>query len=291
MEQRNSKLIMVLTITSILAILLSGAVSAYTTTFSADGKKIELSYDNVKSNLHYDVANTYKTGSWGYGKYTTVIVTGNDNKARDVYKKINYYNGIFRQSKTRITSGEDYIYNSQAWIEGTQIKEKLNGKLNAELSFRGSTISNVGNFKGQLINKDGTAKIGYWKNGIFYGQSVTTTTPKYQIYNGIYKIIKTTTITTTSYSNKDNRKSYITSEYLRNNNGEQIGLKTSGNSQGSELKGLIRVNYRGTIYIKNRYDSRDLYNEKFNTGNYYEKRTSSSTELNKTLPPYESLLI
>lgn len=69
-----------------------------------------------------------------------------------------------------------------------------------------------------------------------------------------------------------------------------IGLKTTGTSRGSEHSGSEIRNYTGIIYLKTRQDPRDLYNEKFDTGNYVEERSSTSTNLNKNLPLFDTLL-
>jgi hypothetical protein len=152
-------------------------------------------------------------------------------------------------------------------------------------------VCTIGFFSGKLYNKKGSATISYYKNSIFFCKTETVTTPQYQIVFGEYKIKKITTITNTTYANHDNRTSTITSDYIRNNRGDLIGLKTRGQSQGSELIGSTKVKYHGFINIKNRYDSRDLFNEKFNSGNYYEQRTSSSTTLRKNTPLFEALLL
>jgi hypothetical protein len=104
-------------------------------------------------------------------------------------------------------------------------------------------------------------------------------------------MIKTATISNTYYANHDTRISGITSIYLRDVKGTQTGLSVKGTSRGSEKVGKAIVKYNGKIYIQSRHDPRDLYNEKFNTGNYKEVRTSTETTLNnKRIPIFEALL-
>lgn len=66
-----------------LAIILCGAVSATTTiTFSSDGKTLTIIPNNVKSTLKTTETTTTKTGTYGYGEYSTLKVTGLDNQGQ-----------------------------------------------------------------------------------------------------------------------------------------------------------------------------------------------------------------
>jgi len=67
----------------LLAIILCGAVSTTTTiTFSSDGKTLTIIPNNVKSTLKTTETTTTKTGTYGYGEYSTLKVTGLDNQGQ-----------------------------------------------------------------------------------------------------------------------------------------------------------------------------------------------------------------
>lgn len=196
---------------------------------------------------------------------------------------------MFRESKLILTCG-DNVYNSNATLNGSNIIETVNGRLNKYFTFSGNIIGTVSFINGQQVHKNSLATIKYWNNGVYYGKTIINASPSYKNYGGIYKLIKTITSSKTYYANSDFKSSIITKVYTRNTAGNIMGLKTTGTSKGSERVGSQIINYTGIIYIQSRYDSRDFYNEKFNTGSYFEERSSNSTYLNKKLPIFEALL-
>ena len=56
----------------------------------------------------------------------------------------------------------------------------------------------------------------------------------YKNINGYYEDIKDIETSSTVYANGNTRKCVITHLYLRNSIGDQIGMKISGNSYGTE---------------------------------------------------------
>ena len=270
-------------------IILHGAVFPYSSSFSNNGKYLAVTYKHVNSTLHYDVKTNQRTGTWGYGKYTTVLVTGIDNRGRTIHNTVIYYNNLFRESILLLITG-NYGYTSHATLNGSKIVETVSGRLNKYVTFKGNITGTIGFINGQQVHKKSLATINYWNKGIYFGKTISSAYPLYKNYGGICKLIKTVTISQTYYANSDLRSSIITKVFTRNTAGNMIGLRTTGTSRGSELHGSEIRNYTGIIYLKTRQDFRDLYNEKFDTGNYFEERRSTSTNLNKNLPLFETLL-
>lgn len=272
--------------------ILKGANLAYYSSFSSDGKNTSVKFNNADTNLHYDVSNLMKSGTWGYGKYTTVIVSGIDEKGRIVQRTVNYYNNLFIQSKLSLSTRGGYVfYNSQSLKKGSQIIEKLSGRISSKLTFSGTINCNLFNLNGQELEKNATGTITYIKEGHSVGTTQTRYNFYYKNYHGNYKIIKIATTSNTAYTKSDTRKSIITSIYQRDSTGKQIGLNITGESCGSEQVGATMANYTGIINIKPIHDTKDIYNENYVTGNYYEKRISTNSILNKTTPLYESLIL
>ena len=143
--------------------------------------------------------------------------------------------------------------------------------MNKYVTFKGNITGTIGFINGQQVHKKSLATINYWNKGIYFGKTISSTYPLYKNYGGICKLIKTVTSSQTYYANSDLRSSIITKVFTRNTAGNMIGLRTTGTSRGSEHYGAEIRNYTGIIYLKTRQDSRDLYNEKFDTGNYLKK--------------------
>lgn len=273
--------------------IINGANIAYKTSFSSDGKLTTITFNPSSSTLHYQISSMMTSGIMGYGKYATVVVTGMDTKSRIMHKTNYYYNDLFIKGKLTLSSvNGNVFYNSNSFKKGSQIFEKISGKISSKITFNGYLQTDIGSSKGKEFYKNSSVNIKYLNNGNFYG----TTLSKIKFYNknygGVYKVIKTATTSTTAYTNNIyTRKTGITSYYKRNSKGDMIGLLINGSSAGTEKIGTSTVSYNGKINIKPKHDARDIYNEGYVTGNYYEQTTSSTLVLNKITPLYESLII
>lgn len=270
--------------------LLPLGVSNYSPTTSTSGKYIGVKFNYVRSNLHYDVTSFVKSGTWGHGKYTTVIETGTDNHGRKVYRVLNYFNNLFRHSDLVLKSSSgSTLYNSHVTKNGRQITEVIGGKLNPNLIFGGTVNYQLGMVNGQQLCKSATGIIRYWNHKSFYGKTLINAVPTYKNYKGIQKIIKYTVNSKTYYPNSNTISSNINSLYTRASTGKQIGLKTTGSVNGKQVVGSRTVAYTGKIYMDTRHDSKDIYNE-YTSGNYSEYRRSTAKTLKRTIPLFESLI-
>ena len=270
--------------------VLNGLNYGYKSTFSVDGKDISVNLNSYKSDLHYQIDSTKKRGDLGYGKYTTVLVTGKDDKGRIVHRIVYYFNNLFIKSKlTLSTSGGSVFYTSEAKKIGSQIFETINGKLSNSMSFTGRVQTALDYRNGQQLYKNSTVKINYLNKG----SSFSTTNAKlkflYRSFNGNYSLMKTVSNSTTYYAASNYTKTTLMNyNYQRNNQGKVMGLQIIGTANGVQNGSQI---YSSTIKVQSRKDARDLYSESFNPGNYFEKAVIGSTSLNKTIPFYESLIL
>lgn len=260
-------------------------------TFSVDGKDISVNFNSYKSDLHYQIYTTTTKGAHGYGKYTNVLVTGKDDQGRVIHRTVDYFNNLFINSKiTLSTSGGNVFYTSKSRLVGSQIFETINGKISSTLSFTGTVQTALDHKNGQQFYKNSTVNINY----LYKGTSIGITNAKlkfiYRNFDGNYSLMKTTSNSTTNYTtSKYTKTTLMNFNYQRNSKGKLVDLQITGNSNGVESAGS--TNFSSTIKVQTRKDSSDLYNEGYHSGNYSEKATSGSTNLDKTTPFYESLIL
>lgn len=273
--------------------MLCGAVSATSSSISADGKTISVKHNYVTSTLKDKVSVTKKTGTYGYGYYGTVVTSGKDIKGNNIYTTRVYFNknhnyftfndfktGTHKQSNAdgSWTKSSDKVTSNYKMISTTTGK-----------TFNGLTYSGTANYtlyyasNGQRIFNNCAMTVKYFENGVYYATVTGTIKPTYK-YIGGYQIIKLTITANTLYANKDTRKSIILQSYTRNSKGTLIGMKTGGTSSGTETLDGETVSYTGKITIQTKYDPKDTWSEKYTTGNYYETRTSTSPSLIRRLP-------
>ena len=273
--------------TFLFAIIVCGAVSATTTTnFSSDGKVINITHSYVPSTLKTSITTTTKTGTYGNGKYTTVILSGKDNKGRNTNDTTLIYNGVVKSTTIKISSSDGFSLNEKASFGTNSIVIILSGKLNSTVTFSGNETGPITYSNGQPILKTGVGIIKYYVGGKIYATSKITEVCTYKNFNGNYLMVNDTDTTNTLYANGNTRKSVMTTINSINSSGTQIGMKISGTSSGTEKINNKIVTYTGKISIGTKYDPKDL--NKYNMGDYKEILTSSSSTLLKIVP-FESI--
>lgn len=285
-ELKNFKgKVLILLAVLVLAVMLSGAVSAATTTnFSPNGKTVSITSTYGASTLQTHQSSVKKNGAYGYGLYTTVTFAGKDIKGRTSNRIIMYFNNMYKTSTYSLTDHKGYVYNSKATSGKSQIFGTITGRLNNGLKFSGSTVANYFYLKGNKLVKNSSGILRFWQNGKFYGKIFVQDTPVYTNYSGGYQMSKVTETTKTSYGNGDSRISKITSIYNRNTAGVLKSQKLNGISYGKEKISGKTVTYTGKIYISTKLDPKDLFNEKIVFGDYREFKTSISPILKKYYP-------
>jgi hypothetical protein len=280
-------------ILSILGIvfLLSSAVSA-TGTVSPDGKTIDIKYSFIKS--HY-INNAYvfkKTGIYGTGYYTQILVSGKNNVGIKVNTTLNYFNKygpsvLFNDFKSaRITTGNysDGAVGSEKLVSNYLITDAGKGTINGVHVMSSTGSFNLCYVDGQKLIKNSLETIKIFDNNTFYGKMITKTQFFYKKFGNYYDLIKETKTSSTYFANGDNRTSVITTKYNRTSDSKLVGKKTSGKSSGTDKINNTIVNYTGDISIGTQYDPNDFLNEKYTYGNYHESLKSSAKNLNKDLP-------
>jgi len=269
--------------------VLNGLNYGYKSTLSVDGKEISVNFNSYKSDLHYQIYSTKTQGDMGYGKYTTVLVTGKDDKGRMIHRIVYYFNNLFINSKlTLSTSGGNVFYSSEAKKVGSQIFETIKGKINNNMSFSGRVQTTLDYKNGQQLYKNSTANITYLNNGTKFGTTNAKLKFLYQNFNGNYSLIKTLSNSTTYYASNYTKTTLMNFNYQRNTQGKLFGLQITGTSKG--IQNGISI-YSSNIKVQKRHDANDLYCELYHPGDYFEKTVSGSTSLNKTTPLFESLIL
>lgn len=271
--------------------VLNGLNYGYKSIFSVDGKNISVNFNSNKSDLHYQIYSSKTQGDMGYGNYTTVLVTGKDDKGQMIHRIVYYFNNLFINSRLSLsTPGGSVFYTSEAKKVGSQIFETINGKLSNTLSFTGRVQTALDYRNGQQLYKNSTVDITYLNNGTSFGSTNAKLKFLYQSFNGNYSLIKTVSNSTTSYTTYNyTRTTLMNYNYQRNTQGKLAGLQITGTAKGVENAGLTK--YSSSIKVQTRQDVRDLYGESYHSGNYFEKAVSGSTSLNKITPLYESLIL
>lgn len=273
--------------TFLFAVILCGAASA-TTTFSTTGKTISVTYKFVPSTLKTSENTVTKKGTYGYGTYSTIKVTGKDNKGRYKNSTTIVYNNIIRSMTLITRNNKGFYVKEKVKLVSNNYISVISGKIDSKTTFKGKKVYPIYYLKGQQLFKTGTGTINFYKNGKFYSQFKSTEKTIYKNINGYYEDVKDVDTSSTVYANGNTRKSVITHVYLRNSIGEEIGMKISGTSNGTEKINNKLIKYTGKIYIGTKYDPKDIMNSEYNEGNYKEVRTSSSSVLLKIIP-YESI--
>lgn len=270
--------------------VLNGLNYGYKSTFSVDGKQISVNFNSLRSDLHYQIYSTKTQGNLGYGKYTTVLVTGKDDKGRMVHRIVYYFNNLFINSKlTLSTSGGSLFYTSEAKKVGSQIFETIKGKISGTMNFTGSVQTALDYKNGQQLYKNSTVKITYLYNGTSYCTTNAKLKFLYKNFNGNYSLLKTVSNSTTYYTtSKSTKTTLMNYNYQRNTQGKLVGLEIIGTSKGVQKGSSV---YTSTIKVQTRQDAKDLFCESYHSGNYFEKAVSGSSSLNKTTPLYESLIL
>ena len=271
--------------------VLNGLNYGYKSTFSVDGQNLSVNLNSFKSDLHYQISSTKTRGNLGYGKYTTVLVTGKDDKSRMVHRTVSYFNNLFINSRfTLSTPGGSIFYTSESKKIGSQIYEIITGKISSSLSFNGRVQTALDFKNGQQLYKNSTLKITYFNKGTIYGTTNAKLKFLYRSFNGNYSLMRTVSNSTTYYNTSQYTKtSLMNFNYQRNNQGKLVGLQITGNANVVQ-NGDSNI-YKSTIKVQTRKDAKDLYSESFHPGNYFEKTVNGSTNLNKTIPLYESLIL
>ena len=284
MKSLNKKgLIFIMTL--VLAVLLCGAVSAATTTsYSSNGKTIKITSDYVTSNLQSHTTSKGQNGTFGEGIYTTVKYSGTDIKGRHINRVINYFDYKYKSDTYKINDGKGYAYSSKSRSDGKKITGTVTGKLNPGITFSGTITSPFVMLNKHKVVKNSTGTFTYWQNGKLFAKVKIFDLPQYKLFNGQEQIIKFTETTNTFYADGDTRISVIHSYYSRISTGVLIGQKTSGFSKGTEKINNKIVKYTGKIVVTTKFDPNDTYNERFDFGNYYEYKTSTSPTVKKRYP-------
>lgn len=269
----------------VLAVVLSGAVSAATTTnFSQSGKIVSVTSTYGHSTLQTHQSSVKKKGAYGYGIYTTVTFTGKDIKGRTSFRVITYFNNNYKTSTYHLTDHKGFEYSSKATSGKSQIFGTVSGRLNTGMIFSGTTQASYFYLNGNKLIKSSTGVMKFWQSGKLFAKINVLDTPIYKYYSGNYQMSKVTETTKTSYTNGDSRYSVITSLYNRSALGVLKSQKVTGKSYGKEKINNKMVTYTGNIYIGTVYDPRDTFNEKIVFGNYKEYKTSKSPILRKYYP-------
>lgn len=220
--------------TFLFSIILCGAVSAATTVnFSSDGKNITITPSNVQSTLKTSISSTVKDATYGYGQYTTLKVTGHDNRGVNTYATMNVYNGVLKTMIIRLSSLDGSTANANTVFGTKGGTMKMNGK-DGKLTFSGTGTLLIYNVHGQKIVNNAVSNVNYYLNGILYAKCKSTILYSYKMYNGEYRDVKHVDTTSTLYSNGNTRTSVISQVFIRNSKGTETGLVTTGTSKGTE---------------------------------------------------------
>jgi hypothetical protein len=269
--------------TFLFAIILCGAASASSTHFSSDGKNITVTDNYISSTLKTSITTQTGTGSYGYGKYVRITISGKDNKGRNSLRIMNAYNGVAKSMVYKVSS-TNFAINELITYGATKATLKVSGRMNSTVTFSGTGSCPVYYLNGQKVLNNGLITIYYYRNGKVFAKTTDKSVTTYKSFNGQYRFIKTTHTMNSFYSNGNTRKSVINNYYLRNSIGTLTGMKLTGISQGTEKINTKTVTYTGKIYATIKHDPKDLYNEGYNLGDYKEVRTSSSATLLKIVP-------
>ena len=272
----------------LLAIILCGAVSAASTiTFSPDGKNLTNIPSNVKSTLKTTETSVIKNGIYGYGTYDTLKITGLDNQGRYNNMIAVSFNHSIKTLNMLLSEGSVYVKGNA--IYGTnQAVMKISGNSGHNITLSGIETIPIYNIKGQKLFTNGVTTVNYYLKGKIFAKTSTKSVEAYKSFYGRYISVKKTETTNTVYSNGFTRTAVIYKVYNRNSLGILTGMNITGTSKGTEIINNKTVTYTGKIYISTRYDPKDLMDEKYNTGDYKEVKTSSSPVLLKIIPlePY-----
>lgn len=289
-----TKVVLFLGIICLGSIILSGAASATSYSISVNGKNISVMHNYANSTLKDQVSVTKRTGSYGYGYYGTVHTSGKDIKGNNINRTMVYFNKYHNYfTFNDFKAGTLKESNADSSWTTSNIKVISNYLMTATSTgrtFNGLTFSGTENYtlyyasNGQKLIKNEVATTKFYKNSVYYATVTSRGIPTYKYIGNSYLIINETVTFNTRYANNDTRKSIISQLYTRNSVGTLIGMKTSGTSSGTEKVNGKIVTYTGKITIATKYDPRDTWDEKYVTGNYYETRTSTSTNLVRMLP-------
>jgi hypothetical protein len=270
--------------------VLNGLNYGYKSTFSADGKNTSINFNSYKSDLHYQISSTKTKGAQGYGKYTTVMVTGKNDQGSTIHRVVYYFNNMFINSKLTLSNSQGSVfYTSESKKVGSHIFETLKGKISKTLSFTGHVQTAMDYKNGQQLYKNSTVNINYQNNGTTFSSTSAKLKFVYQSFNGNYSLRNKVSNSTTSYSNSTYTKTTLMNfNYKRSTKGKLVGLQITGTANGVE-DSLTKFN--STIQVQTKQDMTDLYSEGYHSGNYSEHTTSLSTTSNKIAPLYESVIL
>lgn len=269
------------------AIILCGAASATSAHFSSDGKNISITNSYVSSTLKTSVAAKTGTGSYGYGKYVKVTISGRDVKGRNSLRTISYFNNAPKTMVYKVSS-VGFSINELGIYTASKVVLTVSGRMNSTVTFTGTGACPVYNIKGQKLINNAIINFNYLQNGKIFAKSTDKSIYTYKSFNGQYIVVNDKDTTNTFYTNGNTRKSVVNNLFIRNSIGTLAGMKISGTSQGTEKINNKLVTYTGKIYETARHDPKDIYNEKYNMGDYKEVLTSSSPIILKVVP-FESI--
>jgi hypothetical protein len=206
----------------ILGITLPGTVSAYTVSYSASGKIVD-----VKG----------ATATTNYLRTTA-----------------------YSSDKLKISGTSGFIWNSKTTrVNNQKATEAISGKLTSSVSFTGSAVysTNRKNSQDLLISRVTTLK--FTQSGKYIGTTTITEVPTLKYINGAYRVMKWTQTMKTTFSNGNIRSSTIIATKTRNKSGTPIGLSVIGTSSGKEKVNTTWAYYTGKVSIGTQYSKTKGY--------------------------------
>jgi hypothetical protein len=206
----------VLLLAFFIGMALPGTVSAYTVSYSANGKIVD-----VKG----------ATATTNYIRTTA-----------------------YSSDKLKISGTSGFIWNSKTTrVNNQKATEVINGKLSSTISFTGSSVYSTirKNSQDLLISRVTTLK--FVQSGKFIGTTTITEVPTLKYINGVYRVMKWNQTMKTTFSDKSYRASTIIATKTRNKSGTPTGLSISGYSSGKEKVNTRWTYYTGKISIATDY--------------------------------------
>lgn len=263
--------------------LLIGTASAiYTTTYSSNGKIINVVKPTLKSDLDATFHVTEVPINNIIYRSMKAEIKGKDYTGRTIYQygTVTVSHGFLVPSKLIVSNGGFKWVSSIQRSGSSAFTEKITGNMNPTSTFTGNSFNTL-NTNGYVKKRVTTLK--FLHSGVKTASCSIISVPVYQTGTG--SILKWTETMKTLFTNGNIRSSIITTNYKRNSYGMIQGMTTSGISYGLEKVNGKKVTYHGKISIPTRFTSSNGYH----LGSYREVKTSSSSTLNK-IRPYEAML-
>jgi hypothetical protein len=276
-------------ITCFLISILPGSEAAYWNAhYSSDNKIVYVTTTKETSTLTTTTNAVKKNGDYGYGTYGTLISAGTDDKGRNVFRRMIYFNGILKTGNSALTTSgylaKTKISNSNNVITQTSSGNIYKTTFSAQSNYKTKTMGS------QVLPYKANGVMKIWENSVYTSKTVYAASPIYKKIGSSYYLVKVSEQYTTYFTNGDTRNVLMSQIYQRNSAGKLIGKKSTGTSTGREKVNGKYVKYTGVINIKYRYDAKDIWNDKFTVSTYSEKKTSNSSKLVKRLPYIEFII-